>query len=97
MRLAGFGMLLVTSALIAPCAHAQSESVPPNVIESQPSGRAGQSTSDRGKTEPSAENPGVSFVFGETPSTGDAQAIIPLAPRGDNSANNLPVDRAAPR
>jgi len=95
MKFTSLAMLLVAGVSTAPVALAQSENVPPNVTEGQPSNRGTQTMSDR--ADRPSENPGISFVFGETPSTGDTQTVIPLAPRGNNSANNLPIDRASPK
>jgi hypothetical protein len=67
-------------------ANAQSESVPPNAIESQ-------SASDRPRIENTRPDSTVSLSFGPSVLSSGEQVEIPLAQRGDNSANNPPVDK----
>jgi hypothetical protein len=84
-----FGTFLLLSglAVLPPSAYAQSESVPPNAIESL-------STSDHPRTQKILPDSNVSFSFGQATSSTGAQVEIPLAQRVDNAANNPPVDKA---
>ena len=79
--------VLVTGLVLAPTAFAQTESVPPNVIE-------GQTSSDRASADKPRSDSNVSFTFRQTGSASGPQEEIPMAPRVDNAANNPPVDRA---
>jgi hypothetical protein len=91
MKIIAVGTVLLAAGLaLAPSAFAQTESVPPNVIESQTS--SGRSDTDRSRSDSN-----LSYTFQQTVSSSGPQEEIPLAPRVDNSANNLPVDRATSR
>jgi hypothetical protein len=88
MKIIAVGTVLLSTGLVlAPSAFAQTESVPPNVIESQSS--SGRSDADRSRSDST-----LSYTFRQTVSSSGPQQEIPLAPQVDNSANNLPVDRA---
>jgi hypothetical protein len=88
MNIMAFGaLLLVAGSVLAPTAFAQTESAPPNVIESKPA-------SDRADTDKSRSGSNVSFTFRQTGASSGPQEEIPMAPRVDNTANNPPVDRA---
>ncbi len=88
MKIIAVGTVLLTTGLVlAPSAFAQTESVPPNAIESKPA-------SDRADTDKSRSDSNVSYTFRQTGSSSGPQEEIPMAPRVDNAANNPPVDRA---
>jgi hypothetical protein len=88
MNVTTFGtVLMVGGLLLTGPGYAQTDSSPPNAVDSQ-------SASDRPRAENARPDSTVSLSFGPSVLSSGAQVEIPLAERSDNAANNPPVDRS---